>query len=208
MNLIEVPVPLAQPPVTHAALTSCVSTSTGEFVCNSGISGAGIAILVALGVFYLALIVVTIVAYVKIVTKAGYSGWWILLALVPIAGFVLLLIFAFSKWPLQREVEALRAQAYGGRSYGYGPRGPSSGGPGQWAQQPGPEGPLPSFGQWQSGASGPLPDSGGGSSQLVPQGAQGAENAATPGPTPPGWYPTPDGRLRYWSGTEWTDHYA
>ena len=26
--------------------------------------------------------------------------------------------------------------------------------------------------------------------------------------TPAGWYPTPDGRLRYWDGTGWTGHFA
>lgn len=27
-------------------------------------------------------------------------------------------------------------------------------------------------------------------------------------PVPPGWYPTPDGRQRYWDGTTWTEHMA
>lgn len=26
--------------------------------------------------------------------------------------------------------------------------------------------------------------------------------------TPPGWYPTPDGRQRYWDGSQWTQHLA
>lgn len=26
--------------------------------------------------------------------------------------------------------------------------------------------------------------------------------------TPPGWYPTPDGRQRYWDGSQWTQHFA
>lgn len=25
--------------------------------------------------------------------------------------------------------------------------------------------------------------------------------------TPAGWYPQPDGRLRYWDGTAWTEHF-
>jgi len=27
-------------------------------------------------------------------------------------------------------------------------------------------------------------------------------------PQPPGWYPTPDGKQRYWDGTAWTEHMA
>lgn len=26
--------------------------------------------------------------------------------------------------------------------------------------------------------------------------------------TPAGWYPTPDGRQRYWDGESWTEHFA
>jgi len=26
--------------------------------------------------------------------------------------------------------------------------------------------------------------------------------------TPPGWYPTPDGRQRYWDGSQWTQHFS
>jgi hypothetical protein len=35
----------------------------------------------------------------KILRKAGYSGWWVLLSLVPLANIVALWIFAFSDWP-------------------------------------------------------------------------------------------------------------
>ena len=42
--------------------------------------------------------------YVKIIQKAGYSGWWVLILLVPIANLVAIWVFAFSKWPtLQKE---------------------------------------------------------------------------------------------------------
>jgi hypothetical protein len=52
-----------------------------------------------------------VVAAVKVANKAGYSGWWVLAMLVPIANVVVLLVFAFSEWPVVREVKALRAQA-------------------------------------------------------------------------------------------------
>ena len=49
--------------------------------------------------FYIAFIVIFFWSVVKILQKAGYSGWWSLITLVPIANIVFLWIFAFSKWP-------------------------------------------------------------------------------------------------------------
>ena len=52
--------------------------------------------------------VLSIVATVKVITKAGYSGWWILASFVPLLNFVMFLVFAFSKWPIERQLEAAR----------------------------------------------------------------------------------------------------
>jgi uncharacterized membrane protein YhaH (DUF805 family) len=35
----------------------------------------------------------------RVLRKAGYSGWWALLTLVPIVNIALLWLFAFSDWP-------------------------------------------------------------------------------------------------------------
>jgi len=43
----------------------------------------------------------TFVPLVKILNKAGYSGAWVLLALIPMVNLVALWIFAFSTWPSQ-----------------------------------------------------------------------------------------------------------
>jgi uncharacterized membrane protein YhaH (DUF805 family) len=53
-------------------------------------------------VLYLAVFTVSIVAWVKIISKAGYSGWWVLIAFVPIANVVMFLVFAFSDWPVRQ----------------------------------------------------------------------------------------------------------
>jgi len=67
------------------------------------------------GVFWLvwllvicAVVVVTIVAYWRIATKAGYSGVFSLLMLVPLANIVLLIYFAFTDWPIELELRHLR----------------------------------------------------------------------------------------------------
>lgn len=42
---------------------------------------------------------------VRILHKAGYSGWWSLLTLVPMLNIAMIWVFAFSDWP------ALKARA-------------------------------------------------------------------------------------------------
>ena len=67
------------------------------------LSGVGLAVLAA---FYL----VMLLAYVRIIQKAGYSGWWVLVGLVPVLNLVMFLVFAFSRWPVLRENDLLRSQ--------------------------------------------------------------------------------------------------
>jgi hypothetical protein len=40
-----------------------------------------------------------IVPPIKILNKAGYSGWWVLLGFVPLGNVIALWIFAFADWP-------------------------------------------------------------------------------------------------------------
>jgi hypothetical protein len=49
----------------------------------------------------LLLVAIYFVPLTQIIHKAGYSRWWILIWLVPIANIVFLWIFAFSRWPLE-----------------------------------------------------------------------------------------------------------
>ncbi len=79
-----------------------------ETVNNSGLSTAGLTVAIIAGV---AIWLVFVIAYIKIITKAGYSGWWILILLVPIANIVMLLVFAYKEWPIQRELAELRGWA-------------------------------------------------------------------------------------------------
>jgi uncharacterized membrane protein YhaH (DUF805 family) len=50
------------------------------------------------------LIVIVVIAFwlipaIKILRKAGYSGWWCLLLFVPIVNIVMYWVFAFARWP-------------------------------------------------------------------------------------------------------------
>ena len=50
--------------------------------------------------------------YVRIVQKAGYSGWNILWMFVPVANLVMIFVFAFAKWPIEDKVERLEAKVF------------------------------------------------------------------------------------------------
>jgi len=53
-------------------------------------------------VVYIAFLILFLIANVKIITKAGYSGWWILIMFVPLVNLIMYLVFAFSEWPILR----------------------------------------------------------------------------------------------------------
>ncbi len=133
-------------------------------------SGAGTGVVV---VIYLAVVVVSVVGMVKIVTKAGYSGWFVLLAFVPLVNLVMYLVFAFSDWPVHKELRQYQG--------GYGP------GPGGYPAPPWPAQPPPGYGpggpQFPPSGWAPAP---GGSPPPWP----GGPGPQAPGGSPPPW---PDG---------------
>lgn len=76
-------------------------------------AAAGGAILAALLIPLLIGLVVGIfmmVCYWKIAAKAGYSGALSLLLLIPLVNIIIIIVFAFSKWPVLQELEQRRAQ--------------------------------------------------------------------------------------------------
>jgi len=57
--------------------------------------------------FLILFLVLAVIAFflwmtVRILHKAGYSGWWSLLTLIPIVNIIVIWIFAFSSWPALR----------------------------------------------------------------------------------------------------------
>ena len=81
---------------------------------NSGMSAAGLAAFMgAYAIFIIILIVLGIIIYWRIATKAGYAGALSLLMLVPVVNLVIIILFAFTEWPIERELRAARA---GGRT--------------------------------------------------------------------------------------------
>ena len=56
----------------------------------------------------------TVLVYYFIFKRTGMNPWLSLLMLVPVANFVMLIVLAFTEWPVQRENKLLRAQLGGG----------------------------------------------------------------------------------------------
>jgi uncharacterized membrane protein YhaH (DUF805 family) len=63
------------------------------------------AALVALAALYAVSLLASLIALAVIIRKAGYSGWWILVAPVPLLNVVMLCVFAASRWPRLRALE-------------------------------------------------------------------------------------------------------
>ena len=60
--------------------------------------------MIVVGVVYLAMIILFIVAYGKIWSKAGFNGAWSLLMLVPLVNLIAFLYLAFAEWPIHKRL--------------------------------------------------------------------------------------------------------
>jgi hypothetical protein len=58
---------------------------------------APIHILVVLCIFAIA--VAFLIPIYKIISRTGHSGWWCLIAFVPLLNWIFVWVFAFSCWP-------------------------------------------------------------------------------------------------------------
>ena len=79
------------------------------------------------GIIAIAIWIVFLLGYVKIISKAGYSGWWVLIMFVPIVNVIMFLVFAYKEWPIQRELAELRGWANQIQRGGGGQSGPGPG---------------------------------------------------------------------------------
>jgi hypothetical protein len=78
----------------------------------SSIIGPGIAVMFVLFILGLIVAVIAIKAIIScmIFAKAGYHWALGLLMIVPIAHIIMPFVLAFSKWPIQKELEQLRQE--------------------------------------------------------------------------------------------------
>ena len=82
-------------------------TNTGNNAASPVFAGV---FLIVFLLFAIAMIALMIFVWGTIFKKAGYSFWMALLMIIPLVNLIWLLIFAFSKWPIQQEMESLRGR--------------------------------------------------------------------------------------------------
>ena len=80
-------------------------------------------------IFGLIFLVILVGIYYLIIKKTGYNPLLSLLILIPgLGGLIIVIMLAFTEWPVQREVRELRARLGGGGytpgTYPPGPSGP------------------------------------------------------------------------------------
>lgn len=61
---------------------------------------------ILLVILFLALIAFFVWLYVRILHKAGFSGWWTLLLFIPLVNLIMMWIFAFADWPALKKNSA------------------------------------------------------------------------------------------------------
>jgi hypothetical protein len=77
-------------------------------------------------IFALIFLVILVGIYYLIIKKTGYNPWLSLLILIPgLGGLIIVIMLAFTEWPVQRELRELRART-GGGGYNPGPSAPIS----------------------------------------------------------------------------------
>jgi uncharacterized membrane protein YhaH (DUF805 family) len=61
-------------------------------------------------IFHWLIVIVILALYfipiIKILQKAGYSGWWCLIVFVPLVNIIMVYVFAFANWPALRDRQA------------------------------------------------------------------------------------------------------
>jgi hypothetical protein len=56
------------------------------------------------------LALIFIIPYVKIIQKAGYSGWWVLTMFIPLVNLIMIWVFAFARWPVEQRAAGIGAE--------------------------------------------------------------------------------------------------
>jgi hypothetical protein len=59
-------------------------------------------------VIVLVLVSIAALVYSTIAKKAGFSRWWTLVLFVPIANVVLIWVFAYIEWPVEKNASGIK----------------------------------------------------------------------------------------------------
>jgi len=118
----------SKPPAMEllAQTTTTTSPNYDQAAGLAALLGGGTAL-----IFFLIFFVILVGIYYLIIKKTGYNPWLSLLILIPgIGGLIIIIMLAFTEWPIQREVRELRVRlGGGGGGYAPPPYAPGPGGP-------------------------------------------------------------------------------
>lgn len=64
-----------------------------------------------LAVFALAISVLMVFAWYRVLSKMGFPSWYFVLFLIPFVGPFMFLYLAFAEWPIERELSDYKLQA-------------------------------------------------------------------------------------------------
>ena len=53
-------------------------------------------------IIILLIILIPLLIFRPIAKKAGYSGWWALAMVIPLVNLIMIWVFAFAKWPVEK----------------------------------------------------------------------------------------------------------
>lgn len=70
----------------------------------------GFAFLGILLIVEIVIVIFMVICAWKIVSKSGYHGALSLLMLVPLVNLIMIAVFAFSEWPVVKELKLLKSQ--------------------------------------------------------------------------------------------------
>ena len=59
-------------------------------------------------IIFAPIVLLYILSYWKIFSKAGYPGWLGLLQFIPVINIFIIFFLAFSKWPIHQELERIK----------------------------------------------------------------------------------------------------
>lgn len=89
----------------------------GNYNDSSGFELVGASALVFI-LIAIAMFAFIFYVYYRIISKTGYSGWWVLSLFVPILPLVLLLLLAFKEWPIEERIRQLESNGHNSSGYG------------------------------------------------------------------------------------------
>ncbi len=53
-------------------------------------------------IFLIIIAIPTVLIFSRVVKKAGFSGWWSVVLIVPLLNLIMVWVFAFMEWPAEK----------------------------------------------------------------------------------------------------------